>query len=618
MTQTLPGKGHNRRLTLGDVGGWIKIRQDPGRGTTLGDVGTWLKNKLPSNRPERGGTLRKNNLWKDHEHMATKSSEALGEGNQDIPPSTDHSSQRRRHLTDSHHLNQPSGMRASDQITTWNTPKNLSEALPDPGFTGERASAGHGISTDAHKESQAPLSHMGSLSIEGMRGNMEKDDVGTMGSKKTPQPAVIKESYTSAVSAKKPPTLLLEDLEAREKARKLRRSLKESGDWLGVQGCNPHTGVPDASSSESGGDTVRVVHELQGLSEMAVSEATRQEIENHIAQIVRQQHDKRSQRLAKQQQATASATGRWRRKTHQWSSAQEPVLSPIAQSQRSESLFSSQFFVCFLFYATSTNPRFDAGSRQADINGGMAEQQELVDLTTSKGRSSSRQWQRTSDSPRIPSSDSSDTVVRTPRQQRLGDLSPTALELFENGIVFDEPVAPGPNDGSPLPSHPNSSQHITERRGGFPETKNPRGDKAVAIANDNDAQTSEQQQQRQKRVVMPFLGRGSQAEVDSGGVQKVPKTHSSASLPGLSKIITPLPLNHGFSLASSKSMLDEFIHRKNPLSQSPERDLTTNHHKKAAILQASSNPIAYNSPTENQPHPNLGSLYQQENLQRSV
>ncbi|UPK96823.1 hypothetical protein LCI18_007758 [Fusarium solani-melongenae] len=595
MTETRPGKGHNRRLTLGDVGGWIKIRQEPGRSTTLGDVGAWFKNKLPSNRPERGGTLRKNNLQENEEQMAKESSEALGEGSRDIPPSTGHTSQHRRHLTDSHHLNQRGGMRASDQITIWNTPKNLSEALPDPSFPGEKAPAGQGISTDSHKESRTPLGHMSSLSVGKMRGNIARDDVGTMESKKTPESAAITEPHTSVVTAKKPPILLLEDMEAREKARELRRSLKESGDWLGVQGCNPHTGVPDASSSESGGDTMRVVRELQGLSKMNLSEATRQEIESHIEQIAQEQHDKRSQRLA-QQQAAASVTGRWRRKTHQWLSAQEPVLSPIAQSQRSESVFSRK--------------------RQPHANGGMAEHQELVDLGTPEGRSPSRQWPKTSGSPQRSFSDSSDTVVRTPRQLRLGDLSPTALELFENGIIFDEPSEPGQTDGSPVRANPSRSQHVIERRGGFLERKNPRGDKAATVA--NDAQTSEQEKQRRKRVVMPFLGRGPQAEADSGGVQKVPKPRSSASLPGLSKIVNPLPLNHRFSLASSKSMLDEFIHHRNPPPQSPVRDSTTNHHKTSAILQTSSSPIVHNSPAENQPHPNLGSLYQQENLARSV
>ncbi|KAM6533350.1 hypothetical protein FALCPG4_006346 [Fusarium falciforme] len=596
MTEARPGKGHNRRLTLGDVGGWIKIRHEPGRSTTLGDVGAWFKNKLPSNRPERGGTLRKNNLWGNQEQMAKESSEALGEGSRDIPPSPGHTSQHRRHFTDSHHLNQRDGMRASDQITAWNTPKNLSQALLDCSFPEEKAPAGQGISTHSHKESRTPLGHMSSPSVEKMRGNMARDDVETMESKKTPESAAITEPHTSAASAKKPPILLLEDMEAREKARELRRSLKESGDWLGVQGCNPHTGVPDASSSESGGDTMRVVRELQGLSKMNLSEATRQEIESHIEQIAQEQHDKRSQRLAKQQQAAASVTGRWRRKTHQWLSAQEPVLSPIAQSQRSESVFTRK--------------------RQPHVNGGMAEQQELVDLGTPEGCSPSRQWPKTSGSPQRSFSDSSDTVVRTPHQLRLGDLSPTALELLENGIIFDKPSEPGPNDGSPLRANPSRSQHVTERRGGFPDTKNPRGDKAATVA--NDAQTIEQEKQRQKRVVMPFLGRGPQAEADSGGVQKVPKTRSSVSLPGLSKIVNPLPLNHSFSLVSSKSTLHEFIHRRNPPSQSPVRDSTTNHHKKSAILQTSSSPIVHNSPAENQPHPNLGSLYQQENLERSV
>ncbi|RSM01684.1 hypothetical protein CEP52_008401 [Fusarium oligoseptatum] len=594
MIEARPGKGHSRRLTLGDVGGWIKIRQEPGRSTTLGDVGAWFKNKLPGNRPERGGTLRKNQ-WENEEQMAKKSSEALKEGSQDIPTSTGHTSRHRRHLTDSHHLNRRGGMRASDQITDWNTPKNISEALPDPSLPGEKAPAGHDISTDGHKESRTPLGHMNSLSVGKISRGMESGDVGTMESKQTPESAPILESHTSAVSAKKPPILLLEDMEAREKARKLRRSLKESGDWLGVQGCNPRTGVPDASSSESGGEIMRVVRELQGLSEMDVSEATRQEIESHIEQIAQQQHDKRSQRLAEQQQATASVTGRWRRKTHQWLSAQEPILSPIAQSQRSESIFSKP--------------------RQLHINRGMAEQQELVDLGTPNGPSPSRERLKTRESPQRSFSDSSDTVVRTPHRQHLGDLSPTALELFENGIIFDEPVEPGRNDGSPLRSHPNRPLHLTERLGGFSETKNPRGDKAATIA--NDAQTNEQQQQkRQKRVVMPFLGRGPQAEADSGGVQEVPKPRSSASLPGLSKIIKPLPLNHSFSLASSKSMLDEFIHRKNPLPQSPVRGSTTNHHKKSATLQTRSNPIGHNSLAENQLHPNLGSLYQQENLER--
>lgn len=112
-------------------------------------------------------------------------------------------------------------------------------------------------------------------------------------------------------------------LERREK-RRLRRSLKESGDFLGVQGINPATGELDVltPSSSSAGEFSSLARAVQATRESY--EGARRQLE--AEKMRKWERDKRAIR------AEHRSTVRWRKKTSGWSSAVEPNLSPIAQS----------------------------------------------------------------------------------------------------------------------------------------------------------------------------------------------------------------------------------------------------------------------------------------------
>lgn len=112
-------------------------------------------------------------------------------------------------------------------------------------------------------------------------------------------------------------------LERREK-RRLRRSLKESGDFLGVQGINPATGELDVltPSSSSAGEFSSLARAVQATRESY--EGARRQLE--AEKMRKWERDKRAIR------AERRGAVRWMKKTSGWSSAVEPNLSPIAQS----------------------------------------------------------------------------------------------------------------------------------------------------------------------------------------------------------------------------------------------------------------------------------------------
>lgn len=113
-------------------------------------------------------------------------------------------------------------------------------------------------------------------------------------------------------------------LERREKRRQ-RRSLKESGDYLGVQGINPRTGemdvlTPSSSSASSPfGSLARVVQDKRAAYEGARC-ALRSE------KVRKWEMDKAALRAERRR------TVRWTRNDSAWSSAVEPNLSPIEGS----------------------------------------------------------------------------------------------------------------------------------------------------------------------------------------------------------------------------------------------------------------------------------------------
>lgn len=128
--------------------------------------------------------------------------------------------------------------------------------------------------------------------------------------------------YTSTTSpSTRSQQLYLEHCERRRR----RRSLKESGDYLGVQGINPRTGEMDVvtpSTSTTSSPFVSLARAVQDK---------RQAYENARKAL-------RSEKLRKWEMDKAALKTerrrkvRWTRRGEQWSSAVEPDLSPITGS----------------------------------------------------------------------------------------------------------------------------------------------------------------------------------------------------------------------------------------------------------------------------------------------
>lgn len=131
----------------------------------------------------------------------------------------------------------------------------------------------------------------------------------------------------------------------RLETRRQRRHLKESGDYLGVQGVNPETGLLDIitpSDSEGSAESRRARQGLDfvclspgqaGHDDIAPSQPEDPEARHLLVQlerdkIIRLQQDK--EKLSSMKNIV-----KWRKCTKQWSSAQEPTLSPVVQSCRS-------------------------------------------------------------------------------------------------------------------------------------------------------------------------------------------------------------------------------------------------------------------------------------------
>lgn len=328
----------NRRLTLGDRGEWQRERQEPAKSFTLGDLGDWFKSKLPNHRPERGGTLRDT---EDQDMRETSGIKSASPAHKDGSGSSANWPLSEQTPVINRRTGQQSGTGGSDRLVDWNTPKNLSELLPERSLSSKgKATTGQRPPTHQrwnnfssprlrNKLNQKAASD-GAVSMKDKRGQVQSDVSGA-------QPFVPAMQMMPGI---------LEVLEAKKKARKKarndRESLIESGDYLGVQGINPQTGVLDLTSDS--GDSALSIRTEQRLSELetqaknATSAVKRKEAE---AQIVKIHFDHDIAKLRRREE-TEKHHAKWRRDTHKWSSVQEPDLSPIAQSNRSVSALSSQ------------------------------------------------------------------------------------------------------------------------------------------------------------------------------------------------------------------------------------------------------------------------------------
>ncbi|KAL7821034.1 hypothetical protein V8C26DRAFT_349665 [Trichoderma gracile] len=319
---------------------------EPRRSASLGG---WMKNMLPSQRPERGGTSRGQGYWEQMEK----------EGK--VRP--------RRRVTDSQYSVGDVSV-DSEHITRWNVPKDLSDdrprvmpKTPPPQELKRqrRVVVSSGLGSPSSPVGKLPGTwswgaHKGSeddFSVTQLGGVLQRDNRdgergGASAVGMPPEPSSPDTSVQAAAKGKQP--LSHEVLRARSKARRLQRqSLKESGDYLGVQGVNPHTGEPDALSPTDSSAASIVSHQETVHSVVSTWRDIWKHNRHHRPKGS-PGHDEhvrggnrtlsRSQK-GKQKVRDLGKAVRWRRR--EWSSLQEPDLSPIAQSVKSASPSSREF-----------------------------------------------------------------------------------------------------------------------------------------------------------------------------------------------------------------------------------------------------------------------------------
>lgn len=118
---------------------------------------------------------------------------------------------------------------------------------------------------------------------------------------------------------------------ARREKRRQRRSLKESGDYLGVQGINPITGEMDiltpttTSTNSSSSPFNALTREVK--DKRAAYEGARRALRSE--KVRKWEMDKEALQAERRRKV------RWTRRAEGWNSAMEPELSPIAGSSPS-------------------------------------------------------------------------------------------------------------------------------------------------------------------------------------------------------------------------------------------------------------------------------------------
>ncbi len=135
--------------------------------------------------------------------------------------------------------------------------------------------------------------------------------------------------------------------ESKREARRRRQNLKESGDFLGVQGVNPETGEMDVLTPTTSSDSTKppssgLSPSLGGLAQVVTEtkQAYREAKRQHTVELERAQSRREQEKMDKLEKGkeairTEQRKVRWRKEASQWSSVAEPDLSPVAQSQRS-------------------------------------------------------------------------------------------------------------------------------------------------------------------------------------------------------------------------------------------------------------------------------------------
>lgn len=230
-------------------------------------------------------------------------------------------------------------------------------------------------------------------------------------------PAQIDRRKSSLLSHRQhPPHVHRSIIETKKNARIQRKSLKESGDYLGVQGINPKTGRLDIVTSTDSSDSTDSAEireridtfrdALRQAKEAYRNTAEKKEREVRRLQIKKQRRDREAEQLR---------VVRWQRTSKQWSSAHE---------QHTE--------------YRGNPPTSQVSDLQLDPS-----DHTLVDLSSPGKTPQKLRLQRLEQSKLA----SEDTVVYTPTRRHRFNRKPAAMELYENGIDFIDLPGKGGSPG---------------------------------------------------------------------------------------------------------------------------------------------------------------------------
>ncbi|OAQ59714.2 hypothetical protein VFPPC_03921 [Pochonia chlamydosporia 170] len=451
-------------------------------------ISSWVKNILPSHRPERRGTFRRRGYWEQQELGQS----AQHEAHRSIPDKRTHRS----------------ATVGSNHIMEWNMAKDLSES------DDLRHHAQGGLAMDDERKwSWASGDDTSRRRREMINKKPNQQPLLENPGRTNVASAGVESSGSQLLSATD-----LQFIEAKRESRQRRRNLKESGDYLGVQGFNPETGELDvitplgSDRSSLSQETRQKLLVLQNALKDARHsyKSTKEKGEQEARMILLKNEKEKLRRLEKGKDAVKDMckTVKWKRHTRQWSSAQEPDLSPIAQS-----IFATTDTSCRQLndHASKTEQRNSMSSLidiEVDNSGGFPIPASMLQCDLKLGHSP----------------DSTTTVVRTPHRQSLADLAelaPSAWELFVNGISFDnsdEPTPPKDVESELKPEPKYKKRTVTVPFDNFskPHTES-RRDEYPSHPLESDKPYRDYCQAAGQKNIQPFLDRRCEREEDPRG-----------------------------------------------------------------------------------------------------
>jgi hypothetical protein len=265
----------------------------------------------------------------------------------------------RRRMTDSQYSMGDVSVDSS-HIARWNVPKDIPNDQPSELPRGQRVASTKPASSSSPNAKQKNWSWSWSplkgsedqTSVAKLGGALPSDDWNGInnnltGNIKTTETGGL--SMDSETATHKKQLQRRDALRARKARRRQRQSLRESGDFLGVQGVNPHTGELDAMSPTDDSSPLStrshqeivhsVVNTLRDKWKNSRHHRARDSLskDKHI-----EGNDSKLSGLQKEKKRTRGLgkAVRWKRRVGEWSSLQEPNLSPISASPNSRKFFS--------------------------------------------------------------------------------------------------------------------------------------------------------------------------------------------------------------------------------------------------------------------------------------